>query len=198
MPHLWPTGSSSGQPPLITARYFSSCPSDSTSRWTPCPPESYQLLSGQRGITPAFGYDAPHPSARGTSTLPNNVLLSTHYEPVRLPTGAAPAVIYSPRALASPCAGETTPSGLPGSSTDLSPRAVPYHPGRPRRCLCPLLRGEYQASSTGVDWPPSATPNEAESGSLALRLTSSPCEASSDELLRLTLARLPVEWAITG
>src|SRR5271170_4228840 len=23
----------------ITARYFSSCPSDSTSRWTPCPPK---------------------------------------------------------------------------------------------------------------------------------------------------------------
>ena len=38
MPHLWPTGSSSGWPPSITARYFSSCPSDSTSRWTPCPP----------------------------------------------------------------------------------------------------------------------------------------------------------------
>jgi len=29
-----------GWPPLITARYFSSCPSDSTSRWTPCPPDS--------------------------------------------------------------------------------------------------------------------------------------------------------------
>src|ERR1700736_1349049 len=28
-----------GVPPSITARYFSSCPSDSTSRWTPCPPE---------------------------------------------------------------------------------------------------------------------------------------------------------------
>jgi len=38
LPHLWPTGSSSGWPPSITARYFSSCPSDSTSRWTPCPP----------------------------------------------------------------------------------------------------------------------------------------------------------------
>ena len=38
MPHLWPTGSSSRWPPSITARYFSSCPSDSTSRWTPCPP----------------------------------------------------------------------------------------------------------------------------------------------------------------
>ena len=36
-------------------------------------------LSGQRGITPAFGYGAPHPGARGTSTLLNNVLLSTHY-----------------------------------------------------------------------------------------------------------------------
>jgi hypothetical protein len=39
LPHLWPTGSSSGQPPSITARYFSAYPSDSTSRWTPCPPE---------------------------------------------------------------------------------------------------------------------------------------------------------------
>jgi hypothetical protein len=27
---------------LITARYFSSCPSDSTSRWTPCPPETHR------------------------------------------------------------------------------------------------------------------------------------------------------------
>jgi len=161
------------------------------------PPKELPLpLSGQRGITPAFGYDAPHLGVRGTSTLLSNVLLSTHYEPVRLPTGAASRVIYSPSALAPPRG--TTPSGLPGSSTDLSSRAVPFHPGRPRRCSCPLLHGECQASSSGEDWPPSRTPNEAESGSLALRLTSSLCEASPDELLRLTLARLPVEWAITG
>ena len=38
-----------------------------------------QTSSGQRGITPAFGYGAPHSSARGTLTLLNNVLLSTHY-----------------------------------------------------------------------------------------------------------------------
>ncbi len=36
-------------------------------------------LSGQRGIAPAFGYGPPHPGVRGTSTLLNNVLLSTHY-----------------------------------------------------------------------------------------------------------------------
>ena len=36
-------------------------------------------FSGQRGITPAFGYGAPHPSARGTSTLLSNALLSAHY-----------------------------------------------------------------------------------------------------------------------
>ena len=41
-------------------------------------------FSGQRGITPAFGYGAPHLGARGTLTLLNNVLLSTHYAAVRL------------------------------------------------------------------------------------------------------------------
>src|ERR1035438_639803 len=59
-------------------------------------------LSGQRGITPAFGYGAPHPSARGTSTLLNNVLLSTHFEPLRLPGEAAsglciPLARWSPK-----------------------------------------------------------------------------------------------------
>jgi hypothetical protein len=34
---------------------------------------------GQRGITPAFGYGAPHSSARGTLTLLNNALLSAQY-----------------------------------------------------------------------------------------------------------------------
>jgi len=42
------------------------------------------LFSGQRGITPAFGYSAPHPSAGGTLTLLNNALLSAHYTAVRL------------------------------------------------------------------------------------------------------------------
>src|SRR3984957_13412303 len=40
---------------------------------------------GQRGITPAFGYGAPHPSAEGTSTPLTHALPSTHCEPLRHP-----------------------------------------------------------------------------------------------------------------
>jgi hypothetical protein len=40
---------------------------------------------GQRGITPAFGYSAPHPSAEGTSTPMIHALPSAHYEPLRHP-----------------------------------------------------------------------------------------------------------------
>jgi hypothetical protein len=39
---------------------------------------------GQRGITPAFGYSAPHPSAEGTSTPMIHALPSAHYDPVRI------------------------------------------------------------------------------------------------------------------
>src|SRR6201984_487597 len=103
--YLWPTGSSLGDP-LITARNFSSCPSDSISRWTPCPPETASggfrsVLAGSgfrlrarldfsipstspasEAINPAFGYDAPHPSIGGTSTLLINALLSAHHHPM--------------------------------------------------------------------------------------------------------------------
>jgi len=84
LPHLWPTCSSSGSPPLITARYFSSDSSDSGSLRTPCPPPA--CTAGRQGITPAFGYSAPHPSAGGTLTLLTHTLPSTHYEPLRIPT----------------------------------------------------------------------------------------------------------------
>src|ERR1700726_616736 len=44
---------------------------------------SDENLVGQRGITPAFGYSAPHPSAGGTLTLLIHVLPSAHYETFR-------------------------------------------------------------------------------------------------------------------
>src|SRR6267378_2161192 len=48
------------------------------------PSEELTSFFGQRGITPAFGYGPPHPSARRTSTFLNNALLSTQYGAVRL------------------------------------------------------------------------------------------------------------------
>ena len=47
---------------------------------------SDENLVGQRGITPAFGYSAPHPSAGGTLTLLTHALPSAHYGPLRHPT----------------------------------------------------------------------------------------------------------------
>ena len=61
---LWPTGSSSGWPPSTTARQFSSSPSDSTSRWTPCPP---RLTPGPaRNYPRSLGYGSLHSRTRGT------------------------------------------------------------------------------------------------------------------------------------
>ena len=44
-----------------------------------------EVLRPARLLTPAFGYGAPHLSARGTLTLLNNVLLSTHEEVISRP-----------------------------------------------------------------------------------------------------------------
>src|SRR5437868_9198618 len=49
-------------------------------RITPDTLSSDENLVGQRGITPAFGYSAPHPSAGGTLTLLIHALPSAHYE----------------------------------------------------------------------------------------------------------------------
>ena len=77
LPRLWPTSSSSGSPPLTTARQFSSCPSDSASRRTPCPP---RLVSGPARHYPrSLGYGPLHLGTRGTSTLPIRALPSAHY-----------------------------------------------------------------------------------------------------------------------
>ena len=75
--------------------------------------------------------------------------LPSYYEPLRLP--AAP-----PRRLwlrAGPWV-PPKPPGLPGSSVNLSARAVSNHPARPAGCNCPLLRQRYQASTYLEAWPP--------------------------------------------
>jgi hypothetical protein len=98
----------------------------------------------------------PAPSLHGRYPLPR------YYGPVRLPNRAATWVMSSPRTLAF-----ATPPGLPepalsnakGSSTDLSPRAVPFHPGKSRGCSRSLLHHGRQASSTSGDWPLSLRAN---------------------------------------
>ena len=97
-----------GVAPSTTARYCSASPSDPTSRWAPCPPQlrrggsrstlavsgfrlrarlgvSIPATCGRRGITPAFGYDPPHPGVGGISTLPTSALPGAHYGPLGLP-----------------------------------------------------------------------------------------------------------------
>ena len=85
---------------------------------------------GQRGITPAFGYGALHPSARRTSTSRNTPLPGAHYGPLRLPTrpGAISAAPYT-RLLSR----LLTVAGLPWCPLELSPHAIPATPEGPRR-----------------------------------------------------------------
>ena len=88
--------------------------------------------------------------------------LPRYYEPRRLPARAARTVMSSRPALGA----RPTPPGLPGSSVDPSPRAVPNHPGESRECVYPLLPRGCQASPSLAGWPLSTRFNEAEAGSL--------------------------------
>ena len=84
---LWPTGSSSGLPPSITARCFSASPSDSTSRWTPCPPRSPR--PGPARHYPRFWIWRPPSERQEDFNLPEHVAawhtLRTHPPPSRRP-----------------------------------------------------------------------------------------------------------------
>lgn len=94
----------------------------------------------------------------------------SYYEPLRLPTVQTGRVIDSPPVLSlrrNPFALGST-SDLPGSSADLSTRALPNHPGQSHRFLCSFNPGEWQASPSLEGWPLPYKRNEAETGSLTL------------------------------
>lgn len=96
--------------------------------------------------------------------------LPRYYEPLRIPTVNAGPVIDSRPALSlrrNPFALGIT-SDLPGSSADLSTRALPYHPGQSHRFLRSFIPGGWQASPSLEGWPLPYKRNEAETGSLAL------------------------------
>jgi len=135
---------------------------------------------------------AAHPSLDRNMTevrplgFPGITPLPGYYGPPRLPAAAILPVMDSPQVLRPRLSEERSAPGLPGSSTDLSTRALPNHPGRPGGCLCSLLPRRWQASSPLEDWPPPFLCNEAESGLLSLGLTSSP----SKEVFSLSPPRI--------
>jgi len=123
-------------------------------------------FSAQAGSPPC---DRNVTEVRPLGSLPFRGLLR-YCGPLRLPAAAALQVMVSLKALSVPP--DATP-GLPGSSTDLSARALLNHPGRPDRCFRSLLPGRWQASPCQGGWPPPLLYNEAESGSLSLGLAPS-------------------------
>ena len=74
---------------------------------------------GQRGITPAFGYDAPHPSAEGTSTPLIHALPSTHYASIRHPASPLMAPVI-PRHKRPPATTWRQKQGFLGSNAILA------------------------------------------------------------------------------
>ena len=83
---------------------------------------------GQRGITPAFGYGALHPSARRTSTSRNTPLPGAHCGPLRLPArpGSISAAPYT-----SPLSVSAHPAGSPVVPAGAVLACHPCYPGGP-------------------------------------------------------------------
>ena len=98
-------------------------------------------------------------------------------------------VIYSQAALIAGLRAVDRPDGSLRFLIALSASAAPFHPGEPDRCSCSLLHGRWQASPI-LEVGHSQLRNEAETGSLALRLTPLPSEASNCGLLRGPLGQL--------
>ena len=97
-------------------------------------------IPGQRGITPAFGYDTPHPGARGTLTLLISALPSAHYKAIRLPVPHLPFSLFSCPAYSLCSERSTGPPGLPCNHdvkhamvSDPEEADIPCHL---RKCLC--------------------------------------------------------------
>ena len=119
-------------------------------------------------------------------------LLPCYYGPVRLPLQATPQVMSSLRSVGALPSLAGPPRFLDRSvHARWSPFTPESPPGAPARCF-PVGIRLHHLWQTGH----SHKCNEAELGSLALRLACSPHEASPAGLLRPALAWLPAERAI--
>ena len=88
------------------------------------------------------------------------------------------------------------PAGLPGSSTDLSTRAAPFHPEQSDNCTHPFLHCRCWLHRSLADWPLlTCVTGPYWVRFYKLRLACSPHKASPARLLVLSLARLLVQRA---
>jgi hypothetical protein len=109
----------------------------STHRPSACAQSAHFSSYGRTSLTGLLG-------STGITPLPR------YYEPIRLPARPAGGYVFPPAVEAW---GLTQP-GLPGSSADLSARAVPNHPGRPGDRFGSLTDRRWQASPSLAGWPP--------------------------------------------
>jgi len=108
--------------------------------------------------------------------------LHRYYEPLRLPTEPTDGYLF-PRAVA--CSLARRVGRLAGSLRfllSLSAPAVRSHPGGFDRCVCSLLRGRWRLHLSWRAGHPQLF-NEAESGSLSLRLMPSSSRASDRRVI---------------
>ena len=136
----------------ITTRWFSSNPSDSTSRWTPCP---VRLSSNPVRRYPHVWISTRGLGSSGTLNHLKRVLPGTHYDPLRLPNVhlgfvrsslSAPDTLFAPLLLltgqvrALPSSAWITPLWLTGThQPDLlchkETSGSPELPSYPHECM---------------------------------------------------------------
>src|SRR5271163_3096760 len=122
---------------------------------------SDENLVGQRGITPAFGYSAPHPSAGGTLTLLIHALPSAYHGPLRHPSApglslAGVRLIIPDHAMGLPVLRALSlctccrhyPGAASGRRLRSSHPAVSAFPGRVAGSACTSSFSRYHE-----DWP---------------------------------------------
>jgi hypothetical protein len=156
---------------------------------------SLSMLPGRRGVTPVFGYGVLHPNARGTLTLLIWALPSTHYEPLRLPPPPPCRYVFRRGVVGdSPSPTRRRVSQVPGSSVSIR------RPLTPRGARSPhtLVASRSMLASPSLAGWPLPLLNGAEPGSLALRLTDSPPEASTIGLLPPPLGKLSDNEQFSG
>jgi hypothetical protein len=101
--------------------------------------------SGQRGVTPAFGYGTPHPSAGGTSTLLICALPGAHYGPIRHLARPSPSLTGCLLSRTALCSAHLIRLPLL--------RIIPFlraccrhYPGGPAQCTCCSLLPQHRPS----------------------------------------------------